>query len=126
MIASVACSKGTMLQLSGHSPAIAQPLEIGFDLAIQPVAFSEAVPELGCEFFHFLLEWFSVALGLGKTDIAAWRQNVSMLFDVVERYRLAETWDVLIGARAFFTAPGIFTSACFFTGFSTCFCLSAP
>src|SRR5262249_32131798 len=85
--------------LSRSSRAMPQLLQILPDRFVQPPGLSLLFTQLRCEPPHLLLERFAVVrLRLGP-DVAAGREHMAVLADVLQRGALAEAGDVVVCER---------------------------
>ena len=69
----------------GHSPTEADLPQVRLDERVEPSTLLHLISEGRCEPRHLLLEWLVVLLGVGRADVPAWRQDVAVAADLVER-----------------------------------------
>src|SRR5579864_3539367 len=92
---------------SRHSSAIPKFLQVGGDGGVQLGSLGLLLAQRRDEPLHLLLERFAVVLdGLGA-DVAARREHVAVLADVLQRGAFAEAGRVGIHARVLVAAPGV-------------------
>jgi hypothetical protein len=64
---------------SGFLPTIADLHQIRPDQLVQLGGLLRLLTEFGGQALHFVVEWFAVVFGLGRTDVTARRQDVAVL-----------------------------------------------
>src|SRR5712691_1329391 len=82
--------------LIGHLPAIPQLLQVGFDGGVQLAPLGYLLAAGGGEPAHLFFERFVVILLRLGADVAAGREHVAVLPDLLQRCALTEAGDVLV------------------------------
>src|SRR6266480_2763474 len=95
---------------NSHSVAIAQFCQGGSDSSIELPCFRLLFAQYLCEPLHLLLERFAVVLGGFSADVAAWREHMSVLANVLEFRGLREAGDVRVFGGAFVGAPSVISA----------------
>src|SRR5215831_10618739 len=81
---------------SRHSPTIPKLLQVGGDGGVKPGGLGLLLAQYRGEPLHFLLERLAVVLLRLGTDIAARREHVAVLADLLQRRALAKTGHIAI------------------------------
>lgn len=76
--------------------SIADVLHVGPDEFVELLGLGGLLAEFGGQAGHLFLERLTVVLHLGCTDIAARRQDVIVMADIIEHGALAEAGDVFV------------------------------
>ncbi len=90
-----------------QSPAIPEFPQIGGDGGIELGGFGLLFAQGGGEPLHLLVEGFGVFLRRFRADIAAGREHMAVLADLLDGRGFAEAGDVGVIARVLVAAPGM-------------------